>query len=848
MSVTPLTPLHQPGPNKTEGYHHSIVMTDHHQHPHQYNPVYYSPKPTQPFQTTPNVGGSQVTMAASIHRVATAPPVGPGSLLPSAFELTPPASHSRKRPYDVANYGYGVPQDVTPAHDATFVAPPPPGPTPQQHKFIHNPNAPHGAHHQLHTPLTDRKGRSASGPTSSATTPVNASASGGEGDVFSDNNELLKSAPVSDHAAYSGYLARQKKDSNDEAGSVWSKDVEEAFMEALRKIPRVGRRKITIQGRPCGRNEIISDYIFKKTGKVRTRKQVSSHIQVLKHLLKDDPEFMSLVADSPPGGASAKVPVVSPIFSKNSAGASEQAARRLEPSSAADMFLTSSPSRRADSVAQGGSPTGPVDPNSLCPANFCMWHAADPARGLPQRIYSQLIRPQFETPLRPKSFDNIAERFPYVAQLLQSGRVMCPLVYGKVKLDIRNDQQSFEADKFHTSLQFHFPLHSRRPNASASGGFNGSPGGVAGRYDHRWEVVTSVSTMTHKVLELREPVVVQENLVSRTEKLYIPFSTEFWAAFIAGFRSKDANSQDAYTAISAITVTQRLYCRGAAALGDEDDDTSDLEAIIIYEFEKAADAFSARTVFRQLILPEMNAGPAQVLSYTPATTSTTNVGGGSGLQSTSGDASGYSGYPPAVSYGSPLTRKSGNHGYGEMLMNHHMPEYASTTLPMARSFSVAEGGLSDVTDITAATTLYPTATPSAPTTSLAENAESLGMVRSMTAFCGTNNPWVGAGFDSTLYGSEWFPSHQSADSYSAAAAAAAASVGAPTTSSEGLSSSSSTNAKKDDSKSGLQVDPVSYSDFEGQSYDNAPLKSAPPTYDYQSFDQDIKRDDEGKEN
>ncbi|KAK9239451.1 TEA/ATTS domain family-domain-containing protein [Lipomyces kononenkoae] len=104
---------------------------------------------------------------------------------------------------------------------------------------------------------------------------------------------------VTELPAYTAYLARQRREHGDDGNSIWSPDVEEAFMEAIRKIPKVGRRKITVNGRPCGRNELISDFILRKTGKVRTRKQVSSHIQVLKHLLKEDSEFMNLVSDTP---------------------------------------------------------------------------------------------------------------------------------------------------------------------------------------------------------------------------------------------------------------------------------------------------------------------------------------------------------------------------------------------------------------------------------------------------------------------------------------------------------------------------------------------------------------------
>ncbi|KAI8883121.1 TEA-domain-containing protein, partial [Backusella circina FSU 941] len=84
----------------------------------------------------------------------------------------------------------------------------------------------------------------------------------------------------------------------DKEEQVWPPDVESAFIEALESIPKLGRRKILVNGKPCGRNELISDFIFRKTGKIRTRKQVSSHIQVLKNTRKDDSHFMRLLTDS----------------------------------------------------------------------------------------------------------------------------------------------------------------------------------------------------------------------------------------------------------------------------------------------------------------------------------------------------------------------------------------------------------------------------------------------------------------------------------------------------------------------------------------------------------------------
>uniref|UniRef100_A0A914DFU8 TEA domain-containing protein n=1 Tax=Acrobeloides nanus TaxID=290746 RepID=A0A914DFU8_9BILA len=69
----------------------------------------------------------------------------------------------------------------------------------------------------------------------------------------------------------------------DGADEIWSPEVEEAFLEALILFPSLSRSKFKNQdGKLYNRNFLISSYIKKKTRKIRTPKQIASHIQVWK--------------------------------------------------------------------------------------------------------------------------------------------------------------------------------------------------------------------------------------------------------------------------------------------------------------------------------------------------------------------------------------------------------------------------------------------------------------------------------------------------------------------------------------------------------------------------------------
>ncbi|MCJ1395305.1 hypothetical protein MMC18_008189 [Xylographa bjoerkii] len=102
-------------------------------------------------------------------------------------------------------------------------------------------------------------------------------------------------------------------------------------MAALLDIPRIGKRKTPLMSengiqKSSGRNELLAHKIELLTGVKRSRKQISSHIQVLQGMIKD-PKWLNFVKSEPPAGAMEYDSVRGKLIFKNSSHSSGQSAR-----------------------------------------------------------------------------------------------------------------------------------------------------------------------------------------------------------------------------------------------------------------------------------------------------------------------------------------------------------------------------------------------------------------------------------------------------------------------------------------------------------------------------------------
>ncbi|RKF57803.1 putative transcription factor [Erysiphe neolycopersici] len=134
-------------------------------------------------------------------------------------------------------------------------------------------------------------------------------------DGASSYNYEFISNPIAESLEYRAYRARQE-DKDFYTDKKWPSMLDNFFLDAMIDIPIMGKKKFTYNGKLHGHNQMISLYIWiayteflpsnvaPDLKMIRSRKQISSHIQVLKKLLQGNAAFQHIFSEDVPEGIS----------------------------------------------------------------------------------------------------------------------------------------------------------------------------------------------------------------------------------------------------------------------------------------------------------------------------------------------------------------------------------------------------------------------------------------------------------------------------------------------------------------------------------------------------------------
>lgn len=392
---------------------------------------------------------------------------------------------------------------------------------------------------------------------------------------------------------------------------------------AIRSIPKLGRRKICIGSKPCGRNELIADFIYRRTGQVRTRKQVSSHIQVLKHIRRDDIEFLALVAD----GKEGDLEDVSPKFDEKDGGylGTMDQPTMLEQDYQLSIPLDDETSPLGQNFRKHSAITLPQ--SQLQVEEFCIWatkRESTTGEDSVSHVYTGFDK---ELGCPTASIDAVSDwalRFPCLSNLFADPfAAQCPVFHLRSglnlpdSLDLEGDQQVVLRTQLSLSC---IPYRARE----------------------QWVCTTRVYTMGSKVLELKQKVSMEQlSTIDPTTgmqqkiglKVAVPFATDFWAAFLAGLASLDQSLQslsaaerttkrerDSRNAVAGITVVQEI------ATVETSLELSERLSILLWEFNKTSAGEDGQTLITRIAPPEPICHPMKAPSMSRSASQPNSAG------------------------------------------------------------------------------------------------------------------------------------------------------------------------------------------------------------------------------
>ncbi|KAM3425752.1 hypothetical protein BST61_g7683 [Cercospora zeina] len=235
---------------------------------------------------------------------------------------------------------------------------------------------------------------------------------------------------------YMKYRNRQHKEDKGSAEQKWPDRLEYAFFQALVNWPPMGRRKLPHKDKQRGRNELIADYIEEHTGESRSRKQVSSHIQVLKPFVESDPHIMRYLSKDDLSGQ------VHRYYTQGS-GYYPVGGRRASqyPATGPSSYSTRS------SIAAGGPSVEPVnlyhtlpqiknDLSVFQPISFEMFVQRKTPGTEPERmhIYTRNLATPLKDEVHP-TWDEFASELPLLASFQCSSRpIDCNVLFAEASI------------------------------------------------------------------------------------------------------------------------------------------------------------------------------------------------------------------------------------------------------------------------------------------------------------------------------------------------------------------------------------------------------------------------------